>query len=375
MTPILRAAVAAALLYYSATACGDGPAGLTADERARIDHDVKELGDRIQALRRGSESEDAFHVHRLYPDADVFRKAVIWTLRYEQKLEPADAALVHKALKRCRERVEAIEANKVTWWPDRKGKIVRGFVSEIDGSVQPYGVVVPRRYDHQKFASETDPWRRPRLDVVLHGSMKPSGIAELRFLFRFDEGDGPPASVPDQDFVEVHPFGRCENGYRWAGESDVFAAVESAKSHYRVCWKQVVLRGMSMGASGTWHLGLKHPDRFLALGPYCGYVDTHEFSKTPMPNFVLVGPLPPQQEAGLHMLDSIDYAANAGMVPVVACMGEKDPFFQGHVLMGKAMEREGAETDESDRAWHRSRHRPGYAQGADAADRRDRRRP
>ena len=70
-----------------------------------------------------------------------------------------------------------------------------------------------------------------------------------------------------------------------------------------------------MGASGTWHLGLKHPDRFVALGPYCGYVDTHEFSKTPLPNFVVVGPLPPHQEKTLHMLDSVDYAANAGIGP------------------------------------------------------------
>ena len=96
-----------------------------------------------------------------------------------------------------------------------------------------------------------------------------------------------------------------------------------------------------MGASGTWHLGLKHPDRFVALGPYCGYVDTHEFSKTPMPNFVPVGPLPPEQEKMLHMLDSVDYAANAGVVPAVACMGEKDPFFRAHEIMGRAMAREG----------------------------------
>ncbi|MFO0970119.1 MAG: hypothetical protein U0793_31595 [Gemmataceae bacterium] len=44
-----------------------------------------------------------------------------------------------------------------------------------------------------------------------------------------------------------------------------------------------MLRGMSMGASGTWHLGLKHPDRFVAIGPYCGYVDTHRFSETRSP--------------------------------------------------------------------------------------------
>jgi pimeloyl-ACP methyl ester carboxylesterase len=104
---------------------------------------------------------------------------------------------------------------------------------------------------------------------------------------------------------------------------------------------RIVLRGMSMGASGTWHLGLKHPDRFVALGPYCGYVDTHQFSLSPIENFVKVGPLPQHQEKALHMLDSVDYAANAGVVPVVAAMGEKDPFFQAHVIMSQAMEREG----------------------------------
>ncbi len=60
-----------------------------------------------------------------------------------------------------------------------------------------------------------------------------------------------------------------------------------------------------------------------------------------MPTFVKVGELPPHQEKALHLLDSIGYAANAGVVPAIACMGEKDVFFQAHVLMGKAMEKEG----------------------------------
>src|SRR5204863_8812062 len=110
---------------------------------------------------------------------------------------------------------------------------------------------------------------------------------------------------------------------------------------YNIDRRRIVLRGMAMGASGTWHLGLKHPERFVALGPYCGYVDTHRFSETPLDNFVRVGPLPEYQERGLHMLDSVDYAANAGVVPAIACMGEKDVFFQAHVIMGEAMQREG----------------------------------
>lgn len=69
---------------------------------------------------------------------------------------------------------------------------------------------------------------------------------------------------------------------RWSGETDVFEAIEDVCRRYRINRDQIVLRGMSMGASGTWHLGLKHPDRFVALGPYCGYVDTHRFSETPI---------------------------------------------------------------------------------------------
>ena len=198
--------------------------------------------------------------------------------------------------------------------------------------MQPYGVIVPAKYDRA---------RPMRLDVVLHGSSRPVGMSELRFMGRFDEGDDPAADAPDRDYIELHPLGRVENGYRWAGETDVFEAIEAVCRNYAIDRDRIVLRGMSMGASGTWHLGLKHPDRFVALGPYCGYVDTHEFSKTPLPNFVKVGPLPPHQEKTLHMLDSVDYAANAGVVPAIACMGEKDVFFQAHVLMGRAMAKEG----------------------------------
>ena len=217
-------------------------------------------------------------------------------------------------------------------WRYRKGKIVLGYVSEVDGSVQPYGVIIPKSYS---------PETPMRLDVVLHGSTRPVGMSELRFMAGFDGPDGDAAIGRTQPFIELHPLGRVENCYRWAGETDVFEAIDDVCRRYNIDRDRIVLRGMSMGASGTWHLGLKHPDRFVALGPYCGYVDTHHFSQTPLPNFVKVGPLPEHQELGLHMLDSIDYAANAGVVPVVACMGEKDIFFQAHVLMGEAMQREG----------------------------------
>src|SRR5262249_27350908 len=158
------------------------------------------------------------------------------------------------------------------------------------------GLVVPKSYD---------PAKPMRLDVVLHGSTKPRGDSELKFMERFDGGDGDDFNEPaDQPFIEQHPLGRVENCYRWAGETDVFEAIADGCGKYNIDRDRIVLRGMSMGASGTWHLGLKHPDKFVALGPYCGYVDTHRFSETPLDTFVRVGPLPIHQELALHILDS-----------------------------------------------------------------------
>jgi len=254
-------------------------------------------------------------------DVLVYAKGAEWALR--EKLPEKDASAVRQAIERGVARAGDADRS----WTKKKGKVVRGYRSVVDGSIQPYGVIVPASYD---------PAAPMRLDVVLHGSQVPTGMSEIRFMERF-EGGGAPA----QDFIELHPLGRVENGYRYAGETDVFEAIESACANYNVDRRRIVLRGMSMGASGTWHLGLKNPDRFVALGPYCGYVDTHKFSETPIKTFVKVGPLPDYQEKTLTTLDSIDYAANARMVPAIGAIGDKDVFWDCHVIMGKAMEQEG----------------------------------
>lgn len=265
---------------------------------------------------------------RLNADMGLFSAGVEHALAFDTAFSPADIRLIERAIERNTERAVSATAP----WTTKHGKVIRGFISAIDGSTQPYGVIIPKSYDGTK---------PMRLDVVLHGSSKPVGMSELKFISRFDEGDEDKGNAPDVDYIELHPLGRVENCYRWAGETDVFEAIEAVCRNYKIDRDRIVLRGMSMGASGTWHLGLKHPDHFVAIGPYCGYADTHRFSETPIPGFIKVGPLPPHQEIGLHMLDSVDYAANATMVPEIACIGDKDTFFQAHVIMGQAFAKEG----------------------------------
>ena len=309
------------------------PQPLSDKDRAVLEGDLKQLEARLNSRTgRGNFWRPS------KSDAAIFSKGLSWALKYDREFSAADVALLKNAIVRGNERAKTLEENaklkeyKKSAWRARRGKVALGYRSRVDDSVQPYGLIVPKNYDPEK---------PMRLDVVLHGSTKPVGMSELRFMARFDEGDGENPSPPDAPYIELHPLGRVENCYRWAGETDVFEAIYDVFQHYNIDRNRIVLRGMSMGASGTWHLGLKHPDFFVALGPYCGYVDTHKFSETPLPNFVKVGPLPEHQELGLHMLDSVDYAANASVVPAIACMGEKDVFFQAHVIMGEAMKKEG----------------------------------
>jgi hypothetical protein len=324
-TLVLRGCCGLALLLAVRPLWAQDARPAATEWQAALREDLGTLSSALADLRRRGSRHVA--------DAAIFAKGIRWALQYDREMTAADRTLLDRSLARGTERSKAL-ADGNAGWLTRRGKVALGYVSCVDGSVQPYGLVIPKQYDPAKPA---------RLDVVLHGSTRPVGLSELRFLSRFDEGDADNPSPPEQEYFELHPLGRVENCYRWSGETDVFEAIEDVSRRYNIDRRRIVLRGMSMGASGTWHLGLKHADVFVALGPYCGYVDTHRFSETPLPTFVKVGPLPEHQELGLHMLDSVDYAANARMVPSIACMGEKDVFFQAHVIMGEAMRREGLE--------------------------------
>src|SRR5262245_6400282 len=302
----------------------DAPIAASTQNKFRAE--AERLQNDLAALRHRSEMN-----LDLWADAQIFIKAIIWTLDFEPTLEPKQRELIDKAIRRGRERLAALSTGNAPWISAR-GSSIRGFVSQIDGSTQPYGLVIPARYN---------PAQPIRLDVVLHGSRRATGIGELLFLNNFDRGDGP-AQAPEHDYIEVHPMGRLgENAYRFEGETDVDEAIAAVCRNYRIDRKRIVLRGSSLGGVGTWQLGLKRPDRYVALGPSAGPVDTLEFANSPWPHFVRLKPLKPWQKTTLHMVDAIDYVANAGMVPVVAAMGDKDPYFSSHLLVQKAFEKEG----------------------------------
>ncbi|MDA1179441.1 MAG: prolyl oligopeptidase family serine peptidase [Planctomycetota bacterium] len=318
----------------AADAPGTLEGNLIESERQTLRKDLEDLQVELLTLRQKLNLPEDH-----WADAQVYLKAVQWELDLEPQIDAPSLELVRSALTRARERIEQLRSGQVSWG-QAKGRIARGFVSSVDGSTQPYGLIIPPSYD---------PQMPIRLDIVLHGSdgARAKGIGELKFLHRFDASEANDPSIPDQDFIEVHPMGRLgENAYRFEGETDVDEAVAAVCRNYSIDRNRIVLRGSSLGGVGTWQLGLKRPDRYAALGPSAGPVDTIEFANSPWPHFVRLEPITPWQQTMLHLVDAIDYTANAGMVPTVAAMGDQDPYYSSHLLMQRAFEREGVPFEE-----------------------------
>lgn len=246
-------------------------------------------------------------------DAEIYHKAAVWIVAHGEFYQPNFADWTLETLDRGLVRASQLAQGEAPWLTATGQTVVRAYRSHVDGSVQPYAVTYPAGY-----ARDRQKWR---LDIVLHG--RDSSITEVKFLHQHGDGKAAPK---DQDFVRIDIYGRGNNAYRWAGETDVieviqnFLLVEQALGRERFLDPyRVVLRGFSMGGAGTWHLGLHHPDRWCVMGPGAGFTSTHGYIKG------LPEKLPAYQEACLRIYDAVDYAENAFDVPIVAYSGGDDP--------------------------------------------------
>ena len=76
-----------------------------------------------------------------------------------------------------------------------------------------------------------------------------------------------PANPPvaDQGQIQLDLFGRINSaGWHWAGEADVFEAIQAVEKRFKIDERRILLRGFSMGGEGAWHIALHYPDRFAA---------------------------------------------------------------------------------------------------------------
>jgi dienelactone hydrolase len=293
------------------------------DVRSELQAGAAELGKEIESLRSALKGKP--ELLDLLPDVQVYHKAVDWALRYNEFYDPKEFAAARKLLKEGAERARQLRDGKAPW-AVATGLVVRGYVSRIDGSVQPYGLVVPASYQ------ANTPYKF-RLDLWWHG--RGEKLTELSFVT--DRERSPGQFTPPNAFV-LHPYGRYCNANKFAGEVDTFEAMEHVKRHYPIDENRVVARGFSMGGAACWQFAAHYPSVWCAAAPGAGFSETADFLKVYQRETVQ----PTDYEKTLwHWYDATDYAANFYNLPVVAYSGELDAQKQAADMMAKALAEEG----------------------------------
>jgi hypothetical protein len=297
---------------------------LPAAERMELEQGVSELTQVIDALRRELSSKPA--LLDLLPDVQIFQKAVQNALAFDEFFNITNEVPAARDLLRLgTDRANQLRSGQAPW-TTAPGLIVRGYISKIDGSVQPYGLVVPASYG----PATAHPFR---LDTWFHG--RGENLSELNFLR--DRQRSPGEFAPPNAFV-LHPYGRYCNGQRFAGETDFFEALGHVRKHYPIDENRITVRGFSLGGAACWHLAVHHAGLWAAAAPGAGFSETADFLKVFQNE-----PLKPAwyEEKLWHLYDSTDYAVNVFNCPTVAYSGEIDKQKQAADIMAKAVASEG----------------------------------
>ena len=335
--PFRRVAQAlAAGIFLANLAAADGPQDNVPDNVRRIpkagievsDADrqeltagLEELGKLIQQLRG---IEHAPTSAALLPDVLIFHRAVDQALRYQEFFDSKEIPVAKRLLQLGHERAEQLLRGKAPW-TRQTGLVPRGYISKIDNTVQPYGLVIPENY---RFAGEFP----VRCDIWFHG--RGETLSEVNFLQQRlnNKGEYTPPNT-----IVLHPYGRYCNANKFAGEIDTFEALADVQKNYRIDPKRIAVRGFSMGGAACWQFAVHYPGKWFAANPGAGFSETPDFLKV----FQNEELKPTWWEQKLwNWYDCTGYAANLAFLPTVAYSGEIDKQKQAADMMEAALKKE-----------------------------------
>src|SRR5690349_12201625 len=128
--------VVCALLAYDTRAADRVPAfgmELSESDKAALKEGVSQLRDEIAKVPAANP---------LLPDVKIFQKAVDWAVSYREIYRTNEIQIGHKLIEQGIERARALAQGRSPW-TQATGLVVRAYVSRIDDSIQPYGLIVP----------------------------------------------------------------------------------------------------------------------------------------------------------------------------------------------------------------------------------------
>lgn len=288
-------------------------------------------------------AENHADADRWQPDVEVMIRAVELAIDQGLFYRDSDIQKAKATLQTAVRRLEAAEQGarglgllKIGSRGEYEGRtLVGGFKSRIDGSVQPYGLVLPEDFFE---AGGVEPEQPLRVDVWLHG--RGDTKTEVPFI---DERLSRLGIYSPAGTVVLHPFGRHCNAFKFAGETDVYESLEHLADWLPVDPARVSIRGFSMGGAGCWHLAAHDPGRWFAANPGAGFVDTIRYQGWDNKGI----PYDPGHWGRrlMHWYDVEPWVENLKNTRVIAYSGEEDKQRQAAEFMVAAAERAGVEIE------------------------------
>ncbi len=291
------------------------------EEAKTLREGLARLAGMIQQVR----NEGNQQARSLLPDVMIYHRAVKDNLEHQEFFSPGDIQKAHRLLAAGIERAGQLAGGDAPW-TRQNGLVVRGFISRLDQTVQPYGLVVPATY-------RADGELPARVDIWFHG--RGETLSETSFI---DQRGRQAGQYTPAGTIVLHPYGRYSNAFKFAGEVDVLEALEHVKQHYRVDSQRISVRGFSMGGAACWQFAVHYADRWFAANPGAGFSETPEFLRFFQKE--TLSPTPAEKKLW-RLYDCTDYAINLFHCPTVAYSGEIDIQKQAADIMAEAMEKEG----------------------------------
>ena len=310
----------AAVLIVGATAFGQAnnkplpQPGIQVPEadQKQLKAGLDRLGARIESLKGNPNLADVL----------VFHKAVRYALEGNEFFRQEQIFRAKELLRIGMERADSLSKGEAPW-TRTPGLTVRAYVSKVDGSVQPYGLVLPPTFSPDK----PHHWR---VDSWFHG--RSETLNEVDFIF---DSLRSPAEFQPTDTIVIRLYGRYCNASKFAGEVDFFEALDDVKKHYSVDQNRILVRGFSMGGASVWHIAAHNATEFAAAAPGAGFAETLEYQKAAKYE-------PTWWESKLyHLTNATDYAVNFSHLPIISYAGDQDPQRQSGDVMARNMEAEG----------------------------------
>ena len=210
---------------------------------------VSALKDTLNHLLEGSDNT-FFKMHC---------NAMIEIINAKDVFTPADSSFLKDTYNAFNNLSDTCNPRKLSTYLKRNRPFILSWRSPTDGAVSFSWFNPPKNWD---------PNKEYPLYIQLHGLWDVASNTIQYMAYPFTTSAS--ASSSFEDGYLLSPWGRGNQWYQGISETDIWECIAALERKVKVNKARKYLSGHSMGGYGTWHIALKSPNTWAAIGVHAG---------------------------------------------------------------------------------------------------------